>query len=169
MGLSPMQRFMGRRSRTLLPMTTHLLQPCTTTQETQRSRLAKKQHTQATYYNRGAKELSKLRIGDAVRMKPTRIGQHEWRKAIVTSRHDDRSYVVETEDGGKYRRNRVHLRKSTEPFNADEEPLYDTASDSETNEETENPENEATPQAVPNGRPQRQRKPPSYLQDYDCQ
>lgn len=47
-------------------------------------------------------------------------------------------------------------------------PAYDTASDNEASEEAENPEPEPTQQASPNRIPQRQRKPPSYLQDYDC-
>lgn len=122
MDLSPIQQFMNRRWRTLLPTTTDLLQPCVLPCETQQRKLVKKQQIQAHYYNRTAKDLSKLKKGDVVRMKPTRLGQHEWRKATVTSRYDDRSYLVETEDGGiKYRGNRVHLRKSKEPINTDDD------------------------------------------------
>ena len=61
--------------------------------------------------NRTPKDLRKLKIGAVVRMKPTRLGQHEWKKALVTSCYDDRLYIVETEDGGQYRLNRVHLWK----------------------------------------------------------
>ncbi|CAB4006215.1 Hypothetical predicted protein, partial [Paramuricea clavata] len=92
------------------PTTTKALQAYLTAQETQQSELVKKQKKQTKYYNRAPKDLRKLKIGDAVRMKPTRLGQHEWKKALVTC-YDDRLYIVETEDGGQYRRNRVHLRK----------------------------------------------------------
>jgi len=37
-----------------------------------------------------------------------------WRKATVTQKVDHRSYVVETPEGGTYRRNRYHLRKTKE-------------------------------------------------------
>lgn len=69
--LSPMQRFMNRRSITLLPTTTNLLQPCVTLPETQQRNLAKKQKTQERSYNRAAKDLSNLKEGNVVHMKPT--------------------------------------------------------------------------------------------------
>jgi hypothetical protein len=37
-----------------------------------------------------------------------------WEKGVVTSEIDSRSYEVQTESGGTYRRNRRHLRKSQE-------------------------------------------------------
>ena len=163
MDLSPQQRFMNRRSRT------NLLEPCIAPREAQQSKLVKKQKTQAKYYNRAAKDLSQLCTGDVVRIKPTCLGQHEWRKAIVRSYHNDKSYLVETEDGGTYRRNRVHLRKSQEPFSEDDEPPYNATSGVDTNgKETETPElNFQDQQALPK-RPQRLRKPPLYLKDYHC-
>ena len=60
--------------------------------------------------------------------------------------------------------NRVHLKKSQEPFSEDDEPPYDATSGDDTDgKETENPElNLRDQQALPN-RSQRLRKPPSYL------
>ena len=136
--------------------------------EAQQSKLVKKQKTQAKYYNRAAKDLSQLSTGDVVHIKPTHLSQHEWRKAIVRSYHNDRLYLVETEDGGTYRRNRVHLKKSQEPFSEDDEPPYDATSGDDTDDkETENPElNFRNQQALPK-RPHF-RKPPFYLKDYHC-
>ena len=133
---------MNRRAGTLLPVTSTLLQPCITPQQTQQSKLVKNRQNQEKYYNRVAKDLPKLKKGNVVRIKPTRLGQPaEWRKGIVTSCHGDRSYLVETEDGRKYRRNRIHLRKSQEsPFNTDDELPYDTASFHEYNDEADHPE-----------------------------
>ncbi|XP_028404036.1 uncharacterized protein LOC114526653 [Dendronephthya gigantea] len=164
-------------------MTTSLLQPSDPSLQTQQNKLRKKQSTQAMYYNRSAKDLSKLKIGDVVRMKPTRLGENKWRKAVVTSKHDDRSYYVKTKAGGTYRRNRVHLRRSNEPFSSseDDEPLDDLALDDDgtqeetapigrTQEETApiGPTTVPAPQTLAGNRPQRQRRPPSYLKDYDC-
>ena len=170
-----MQRFMTRRAGTLLPVTSTLLQPCITPQQTQQSKLVKNRQNQEKYYNRVAKDLPKLKKGDVVRIKPTHLGQPaEWRQGIVASCHGDRSYLVETEDGRKYRRNRIHLRKSQEsPFNTDDELPYDTASFHEYNDEADHPEpkpadtHASDAKALP---PQRriqwQRKPPSHLEDY---
>ena len=58
--------------------------------------------------------LKLLEKGDAVCMRPLRPGEKEWRKALVVDRHDQRSYTMATSDGGTYRRNRVHLRKTQE-------------------------------------------------------
>ena len=102
--LSPMQQLMNKRARTLLPVTSTLLQPCITPQHTQQSKLVKNRQNQKKYYNRAVKGLPKLKKDDVVRMKPTRLGQREWRKGIITSCHGDRSYLVETEEGENYRR-----------------------------------------------------------------
>ena len=45
-------------------------------------------------------ETTKAKKDDVVRIKPTRLGQRDWKKGIVTSCHGDRSYRVETEDCG---------------------------------------------------------------------
>ena len=181
MQLSPAQRFLNRRSRTLLPTTAKLLQPCTTTVETQRSRLHAKKQTQRHYYNRHAKDLSTLEEGDVVRMKPSREGQHKWKKATVMSQYGKRSYLVKTADGGKYRRNRVHLKKSKEsPMDDDddiapmthEEPdepqLFEETQDLGLNtSQSSSLLSETTTESPIPARPQRHRKPPDYLQDYE--
>ena len=49
-----------------------------------------------------------------MRMKPfQKHGKHEWKQGVVSKRLDERSYQVETATI-TYRRNRVHLRRSTE-------------------------------------------------------
>ena len=45
-----------------------------------------------------------------------------WKKGVITKRLDERSYHVDT-DSGTYRRNRSHLRKTTES-----DPLNDAYS-----------------------------------------
>ena len=50
-----------------------------------------------------------------MRMKPFKLGDKSWRKAQVTAKLDERWYTVETDGGAVYRRNRQHLRKTSEP------------------------------------------------------
>ena len=64
----------------------------------------------AHYYNRNAKDLKDLEVGDAVRIKPLVPGRRKWSEGLVRGKRDERSYDVETENG-MLRRNRVHLRK----------------------------------------------------------
>ena len=102
---------MSRRTRTLLPTSSELLKPAIIDE---RLNFQKKVKKQAEHYNRNAKGLQPLQKGHVVRMKPLIQGEKAWQKAIVTRRLDDRSYMVQT-NNGVYRRNRVHLRKTLEP------------------------------------------------------
>ena len=112
-------------------------------------------------------------------MKPFQLGSKEWKKGTITSRFDERSYMVETPDKDTYRRNRYHLRKTKE--NPDPKEASDITPCSR-------PEDQPTP-AVPKlasspatakkttdkkttiapktaARPQRIRRPPQYPKDY---
>ena len=109
-GYSPAQCLMNRRTKTLLPVTSNLLKPEISVNR-HRS-LCVSQQRQKSYYDKHSKDLRSLEEGDVVRMKP--IHGQQWKKATVCKRLADRSYRVETSDGGTYTRNRVHLRKTTE-------------------------------------------------------
>ena len=113
-GSSPAQRLMNRRTRTLLPTVTTLLEPRTISKGHERERMKDQQQRQAYYYNRSARDLPPLKEGETVRMKPFVLGQKHWKKAVVARRLDHRSYEVDT-GGTIYRRNRAHLRCSHEP------------------------------------------------------
>jgi len=47
-------------------------------------------------------------------MKPFKLGAKSWPKAHAKARLVERSYTVETENGTVYRRNRQHLKKTSE-------------------------------------------------------
>ena len=113
---SPAQRLMSRRTKTLLPTTKNLLVPEVTLGQHQKI-LANKQR-QAKYYNQGARDLPALKSGDVVRvdLSPDSLKHEDLRKAQVKATVGERSYEVVTEDGKRFRRNRVHLRKSNEAF-----------------------------------------------------
>ena len=78
-------------------------------------KLKEKKAKQTYYYNRGAKELSKLEPGVVVRVKRDRDSKR-WAKATVDKEIDIRSYQVRTEDGRTYKRNRRHLRFTKQPL-----------------------------------------------------
>ena len=107
-----MQRLCGRRTRALLPTATSLLKPTTTPGV--REKLLKKKERQTYYYNRGTRELSPLRKGDAVVMRPSPQAR-KWKKAQVEDQVDVRSYAIRTEDGRVFRRNRRYLKKYDPP------------------------------------------------------
>ena len=168
---SPAQRPMSRRTKTLLPTTEALLKPQVPDVDEQRQLLRQQQLKQAQYYNKTARDLLKLEIGDVVRMKPIKKHERKWHKATVTSKKDDRSYEVETPEGGIYRRNRFHLRKTREsPPPKPVEPATPEDQPADLPQPSELPAS-APPQTVPasaepNSRPIRNRRPPSYLKDY---
>ena len=76
---SPAQRLMNRRTRTRLPMTDRLLEPALETDL--KPRMLNAQSRQAAYYNRNAKDLSVLKEGDVVRMKPY-SANNTWQKGL---------------------------------------------------------------------------------------
>ncbi|XP_041366819.1 uncharacterized protein K02A2.6-like [Gigantopelta aegis] len=112
-GTSPVQRFFNRRTRTLLPTSQNLLKPLINI-ENERMKLHDQQKKQARLYNKNAKDLSPLEEGDIVRLKPFQIGEKKWAKDLVKNRLDERSYEVAVGDA-IYSRNRVHLKKTSEP------------------------------------------------------
>ena len=115
MDSSPAQRLFSRRTRTSLPMASLLLQP-KVIPEVHRN-LQQRQNKQALSFNRGAKPLQPLKDGDVVRVPPL-PGHSRWFNAQVSSQEAPRSYQVHTEDGRVYRRNRSHLYKVPENFQA---------------------------------------------------
>ena len=112
-GASPVQRLFGRRTRTLLPVSAHMLDPAVPTGIVQK--LKDRKARQKQYYDRQARALPELRRGDTVRVSPINRSSRGWFKARVEAPTAPRSYRVRTEDGQCYRRNRRHLRLSQEP------------------------------------------------------
>ena len=108
-GLSPAQRLFCRRTRTLLPMSTKLLQP--ETQPAIKDKLLLSQDKQASYYNKVSRPLPAIQPGDVVRFKLP--GKDTWTKALCKRQIAPRSYTVEC-NGKTYRRNRKHLRHTPE-------------------------------------------------------
>ena len=141
---SPAQRLMGRRTRTTLPTHIHLLEPQfrVNSDEADRSRA-----TQKLWYDRHAKDLPALSVGDTVRIQPSR-GHSGWTKARVQRKLGHRSYELQTTTGLILRRNRRQLRKTQEDVQTE---LVEEETD-------DDPSDEELPETQPNelGRPQQQ-------------
>ena len=109
--LSLAQKSMGRRTRSLLPISTELLLPSDNTAEVVREAIATKQARAKQHYDTAASStLPSLEIADFVYAKPA--PHHKsgpWLYGLVTAIPAPRSHIVETL-AGLTRRNRAHLR-----------------------------------------------------------
>ena len=97
----------------MLPTTAHLLKPKVVEQP---SKLVANQSRQAKYYKRNTHDLSELSKGDIVRVCLNDVKTSDLKKAEVKAMVNIWSYDVKTEDGKRYRRNRVHLHSTKEEF-----------------------------------------------------
>lgn len=109
---SPAQILMSRRLRTKLPSLQTQLYPKVI--ENPQQLLKEKQKHEKEIFDRHAKHLPPLLPGEIIRMQHGKDG-NRWTPAIVKDvHHSPRSYIVESEDGTTYRRNRRHLLKTRE-------------------------------------------------------
>ncbi len=70
--------------------------------------MQKSHEKQKYFYDKTAKPLQPLDVGDKIHV---HMGK-SMEPAVVTRKHSDRSYFLETDDGGTYRRNRRFIRKT---------------------------------------------------------
>ena len=124
---SPVQRLMSKRTRTPLPMKSSLLQPHVTDVP---EMLEKKRKEAKYHFDKRAKALPELQIGEQVRVQVThgpRAGT--WQAGSCVDRLSSRSYVVDVQEG-TYRRNRQHIRLAHEdvhPDNRNDKKQHDRA------------------------------------------
>ena len=130
LGYSPSQLIFSRRLRSNIPVIRDHLLPKTPNREEVKEKIQTSKKDQKKYFDRHAQPLKPLEIGE-----PARIQQSDktWKPAVVTEKHNERSYSVKTEDGAVYRRYRRHLLKTNEKVNFqnyDATPLIQTSSES---------------------------------------
>ncbi|XP_037557201.1 uncharacterized protein LOC119433983 [Dermacentor silvarum] len=116
---SPVQRLMGRQTRTLLPVPASHLVPEIVPNRAVHNRLQEIRQRQRMYYNRHSRNLPPLSPGQRV----TAYDTHEktWAPAVfLRPAETPRSVVVKTEEGQETRRTRVHLRDA--PSHPEESP-----------------------------------------------
>lgn len=100
---SPAELLYNRKLRSIVPCPPSLLMPKIQTDVV--NNLKDRQHNQKRYYNRGARPLSELYIGQKVKARYN----DTWVAATVLKRFSSRSYIVTLQSGTTLRRNRRHL------------------------------------------------------------
>ena len=109
-GCTPSKLLMGRELRTTIPILPRTLTPKWPNMERVSSHVKSSQQSYKQQYDRrhGVSTLRFLKVGDQVRLS----GAKEWSKPTkVIKQHDaPRSYIVESESGRMYRRNRRDLQ-----------------------------------------------------------
>ncbi|CAH1252634.1 RTL1 [Branchiostoma lanceolatum] len=166
-GSSPAQRLFSRRTKTTLPMKTTLLEPKVQSNIPRKLHQAKQR--QRKYYNRGARDMPPLNVGDTVRCEPNTHRTKQWKRGKVVADLGGRSYEVETEDGGKYRRNRRHLRQSKETPTVADGMEIENHTPAETTMATTpaaEPTVEGAAEQQTTTRSGRTVRPPAHLKDY---
>ena len=107
MNTSPAQRLLGRRTRSMLPITEARLHPGYA-DPSKEQQMKERKRLRNISDNRT--DLRPLNVNETVRMQPL-DGSKKWREALVTKVLTPRSYEVEA-NNKVYRRNRRHLRAS---------------------------------------------------------
>ena len=110
MATSPAQRLMGRRCRTLLPMSKALLRPSYPLHDDVRA-MSDRKRRQKHYYDRHAKPLPNVSPGEIVRMRLP--GQKVWTPATCLDLAGPRSFLVKS-GSTVYRRNRRDIIKTSD-------------------------------------------------------
>ena len=107
-GLSPVQKLMSRRSRTTIPTTEALLKPEVI--DGVYENIKRKRQQAKAAYDQHAKPLPELHVGEPVRLQPVNP-RAPWEKGSCVAKTESRSYLIETEGGNLYRRNRKSIRQ----------------------------------------------------------
>ena len=107
-GLSPVQKLMSRRSRSTIPTTEVLLKPEVI--DGVYENIKRKRQQAKAAYDKHAKPLPELHVGEPVRLQPINP-KAPWAKGSCVAKIGPRSYLIETEGGNLYRRNRKFIRQ----------------------------------------------------------
>ena len=106
---SPAELAVGRQLRSVLPVNPNNLKIKTIDDDEFKERRRKDKEKQGKYYDQHTEEIKELRSGEAVRM----LRDGNWEPATVLEKADEpRSYILKTENGRTYRRNRNHILKT---------------------------------------------------------
>ena len=104
--LSPTQKLMSRRTRTTIPTAEALLKP-EVVEGVHENIKRKGQQTKATY-DKSARPLPELQVGEPVGLQPINP-KAPWDKGSCVENVGPRSYLIETDNGNLYGRNRKFI------------------------------------------------------------
>ncbi|XP_063219171.1 uncharacterized protein K02A2.6-like isoform X2 [Bacillus rossius redtenbacheri] len=111
LNISPCQLLMSRQIRTLLPVTSQMLQP-KVEKDAHKKMILNQERCKQQYDKTALKQASEFREGDKVVIKTNKNAQ--WEPATVVRIHDaPRSYVVRNQNGREVRRNETHIKASS--------------------------------------------------------
>ena len=130
MNSSPAQRLMSRRTQTLLPTSERLLQPEVVPDV--HDKITQKRQQAKKLYDKHAKPLPQLEIGEPVYVKPLpQTNNKTWKEGVCTEKLSQRSYKVAV-DGKTVRRNRIHLKEKIQDNTTSEEQIEHSTQDQPT-------------------------------------
>lgn len=113
-GTSPNQRIFSRNTRSTIPVITNKLQPPRASHV--EDRIEQKRKVVKASYDKHAKELPELKIGENVMVQRRPDLDKQWERATVVHQFPDQSCDVRLEDGGLYRRSAVHIKPRGQQF-----------------------------------------------------
>ncbi|XP_055585261.1 uncharacterized protein K02A2.6-like [Uranotaenia lowii] len=121
-GMTPAQLFFGRQLKTHLPTTAALLTRSNMNEKNIKKIIEYKRQKQKSYYDRSAKSLPVLSCGETVIFKKN---SREWHYGQITRNVNNRSYIIQDDNGSYFRRNRRFIKKSQNRGFDPSEALYE--------------------------------------------
>lgn len=112
MEYTPAELMMSRHLKTNVPCSTERLKPKYINHKNVKLQIKKKKEKTKHYYDQHSHPLPKVNVNEDVLLQKDKI----WVPARVIADFKNNSYLVETENSQKYRRNRVFLKKTIIPF-----------------------------------------------------
>ena len=122
-GSSPNQRSISRRTRTTIPSTTDQLIPKVI--ENVKEDIKNNREKTKNYYDKSTKYTRPLEKGETVIVQLQPDKNKIWTKGVITSKLNDRSYVVDA-NNTLYRRDIIHLKPHTSPIIHEQEEIIET-------------------------------------------
>ena len=110
---SPNEKLNSRRTRTVIPVKSELLEPHVIPTSSIIQASVKKKQQNKRYCDKKAKPLPPLVVGDSIRAKVRPQSSPLWTQGSMVRKDSDRSYILKA-DGREYRRNRCHIKKTRE-------------------------------------------------------
>ena len=163
-GLSPTEMMFGRKTQTMLPS---LRERKEINQKRRNRMISVKKH-----HDKRARDLPILNEGQSVYFE---LKENEkWKHGQVVEQFNPRSYIVQNENGVKYRRNRIKIRPTEIDINIRERsPTREVRTKSSVHTDNSNstvPQNSDEPKSKetvkPTERPKRTIKAPEHLKDF---
>uniref|UniRef100_A0A3Q2QUM5 Gypsy retrotransposon integrase-like protein 1 n=1 Tax=Fundulus heteroclitus TaxID=8078 RepID=A0A3Q2QUM5_FUNHE len=164
-GVSPAELLLGRKIRTTLPTLDKVLQPKWPNRQHIRAKDAVEKWKQAFHYNKrhGVRPLTPLQPGNPVLARLDNQKTWSTPAEVVGESTTERSYVIATEQGALYRRDRRHLQALPEVGSSVEQSVEPNTPDVQASSGGSFPDPKKTPSGLSQTRSGRVVKPVQRL------